>query len=197
MAIQRNLIFSSTGGDDTQPSGTAVGEREGHAQQHDHADDDEPAALFHARQEDVGEGEDEIDGQGRTVGRVVVVEWRHHPVGRVAVETILGMVDDGVDAHDAQGSDVKPNELMDVFGILEEDGAKEEGRHHKPQPRHDELDGHQGHLARDGGDHHPGEHAVDDDGDGMPRDAPVVFAVVEHFGHKQNQDAHQQGLGGQ
>ena len=50
---------------------------------------------------------------------MVVIERCHHPVGRVAVEAELGMVDDGVDAHDAQGSDVEPDELMDVFGILE------------------------------------------------------------------------------
>ena len=118
-------------------------------------------------------------------------------MGRVAVEAELGMVDDGVDAHDAEGCDVEPDELMDVLGALEEDGAKEEGRDDKPQPCQHELDGHHGHLARDGGDEHPGEHAVDDDGDGMSRDAPVELAVVEHFGHKQNQDAHQQGLGGQ
>ena len=118
-------------------------------------------------------------------------------MGRVAVEAELRMVDDGVDANDAQGCDVEPNETVDVLGGLEEDGAKEESRHDKPQPRSDELKRHHGHLARDGGDQHPSEHTIDNNGDGMPRDAPVVLAVVEHFGHEQNQDAHQQRLGGQ
>ena len=47
-------------------------------------------------------------------------------MGRIAVEAILRMVDDGVDAHDAERSDVEPNELVDVFGLLEQDSAQEE-----------------------------------------------------------------------
>ena len=128
---------------------------------------------------------------------MVIIERRHHPVGRVAIKAELCVVDDGVDTHDAEAGDVKPDEPIHVLRVLEQHGAQEERRDDEPQPGKDELDGYYRHFACDGSHHHPNKHAIDDDGDRMTRDALVVLAVIEHLGNEKQKDAHQQWLGWQ
>ena len=110
-------------GNHADPCSTAVGERQCKAQQDHDTNDDQTAALLDAGQEDIGEGEDEVDGQSRAIGRVVIVEGGHHPVGRVAIEAELCVMDDGVDAYNTQGADIEPNEPMYVLWALEQYSA--------------------------------------------------------------------------
>ena len=68
------------------------------------------------------------------IGGMVVVERRHHPVGGVVVETMLSVVDGGVNHHDAKAGDIKPDEPVDILGTLEKQGAEEERGDDEPQP---------------------------------------------------------------
>ena len=180
------------------PSCSGVGEHEPDEEDGKQDGDERSADGGLASRNQQGKNRRNEERQNRPVGRMVLVEWGHHPVSRILVEPISRVADEGVNDHDGQGHGVQqdhvPGRNLAVADEVSQDPKEADD---EPNPHQPGLQGNEGQVAHEHGEPHPQQPHCDPPGKGVAHQGGIHGKPGETAEQEEHKDACEHGFGGQ